>query len=479
MQEQANHIGRASNDWIVAPQTGPPHILVVDDEPDACEALRLQLEGKGYRAMSETSAYGALEKIATQDFDLVLTDVTMVEMNGLDLCQRIVETRPEMPVILVTGRGRMSTVVEALRIGARDFLTKPIDAGALLASVANALRHRTQPDASLQQPKRGTGPGSELMLTGLLGQSAAIQQVYKLIADLSGSVASVLLQGETGTGKEVIAHAIHANSRFRNGPFVAINCAAVPAGLLESELFGHARGAFTDAKTATKGLLVQANGGTLLLDEISELPLEMQPKLLRALQERTVRPVGERQEVPFDCRIIAATNRDLEAEVSAKRFREDLYYRIDVVRMTVPPLRERGDDILLLAQHFLGRLAKGSRRNTALTAPVAEKLLGYAWPGNVRELENCIERAVELTRFEQLAVEDLPDKIRYSEPTHDELPTTHAAADMVSLAELERRHVLRAMKLFDGNRTLAAKLLGIDRCTLYRRLLRYAETGSD
>jgi two-component system response regulator HydG len=295
----------------------------------------------------------------------------------------------------------------------------------------------------------------------------------ELIASLSGSSASVVVQGETGTGKELVARALHANSRFEGGPFIALNCAAVPAGLLESELFGHARGAFTDAKGARTGLLVRAHGGTLLLDEITEMSLEMQAKLLRALQERTVRPLGESREVPFDCRIVAAANVNLDAEVLAKRFREDLYYRLDVVRLIVPPLRERGDDIRELAQHFLVRQLAGSRRKLTLGAAVVEKLLAYSWPGNVRELENCIERAVALARGDELIPDDLPEKIRFSDGMVSTPAPSLPGARLVSLVDLERRHTLKALELLQGNMTRAAKLLGIDRTTLYRRLKRY------
>jgi two-component system response regulator HydG len=253
----------------------------------------------------------------------------------------------------------------------------------------------------------------------------------------------------------------------------------MPAGLLESELFGHARGSFTDAKTAKKGLFVEANGGTLLLDEIGELPLALQPKLLRALQERRVRPVGEYAEIPFDCRIIAATNRDLEVEVREKRFREDLYYRINVVRITVPPLRERGDDILLLAQHFLKHFAKKARRNATLSESATERLLSYAWPGNVRELENCIEQAVAMARLDKLTVSDLPEKIQFPDASYEAPLKNDRDPDVLPLVELERRHILRALKLLGGNKARAAELLGIDRSTLYRHLERYEASGSN
>jgi len=469
LQERSNFFGRAG----VPSRTSPPRILVVDDEPDICELLRQVLESQGYDATPETSAFGALERIAKQEFDLVLSDVSMGEMNGLDLCRYIGERRPGMPVILLTGRGNMDTVISALRLGARDFLTKPLDAESIATSVARTLQQGAPGKTNSHSRDEAADPRSKPTSMSVLGKSAVIGQVYAVVASLSDSAASVLLQGETGTGKEIVARAIHESSKFKDGPFVALNCAAVPPGLLESELFGHTRGAFTDARTATKGLLVQANGGTLLLDEIAELPLTMQPKLLRALQERTVRPVGGSDEIRFDCRLITATNRDLEAEVAAKRFRQDLYYRLDVVRITVPPLRERGDDILLLARHFMERFAARSHRTVQLTAQVAERLLSYSWPGNVRELESCMERAVAMATSEQLAVADLPEKVRLFEAEHEALDSGERDPNVVPLLELERRHILRTLKRLGGNKLRAAELLGIDRRTLYRRLERY------
>jgi two-component system response regulator HydG len=297
--------------------------------------------------------------------------------------------------------------------------------------------------------------------------------VKELVARVAHTDVSVLVEGETGTGKELVARAIHAASPRASGPFVAINCAAVPANLLESELFGHARGAFTDAKVARDGLFVQASGGTLFLDEIGEMPLEMQAKLLRALQERTVRPIGSNDEVSFDARIVAATHRDLESECNAKRFREDLYYRINVVKIGMPPLRERGNDILLLATHFLKQMCeRGKREDIHLSPAVATLLLNYDWPGNVRELENCIERAVALARFSELSVDDLPEKVRCYSPKRFVL-SADTEEEILSLDELERRYILRALKILGGNRSRAATLLGLDRRTLYRRLEKY------
>ncbi len=449
-------------------------ILVVDDDPDGCDACRMALASDGYDATAETSALEALRRVSRGEFDLVVTDVTMPEMTGIELCRRIAEGSNPVPVILLTGRGEVETVIDALRVGAIDFLRKPIDSRALSAAVARALTLQAKQTAA-SPSERDPRKRPRLDLDTTLGRSPAMQQVYELVSVLAGSLASVLLQGESGTGKDVIAHAIHDSSQVKAGPFVALNCAAMPAGLLESELFGHARGAFTDAKHASKGLFVEANGGTLLLDEIGELPIEMQPKLLRALQERTVRPIGGRDEIPFDCRLITATNRDLEREVKNKRFREDLYYRLDVVRVTVPPLRDRGDDILALARHFLARFGKNTQRS--LSPAVEQLLLAYRWPGNVRELENCIERAVTMAPADELRVEDLPSKIRAFEPTPS-IPLEAGGADVVSLNEVERRHIFRAIELASGNKTVAAQMLGINRRTLQRRLKQF-ENGTD
>jgi two-component system response regulator HydG len=450
-----------------------PHILVVDDEPEACELLRHALETAGYLVTSETTAQGALERVVSQTFDLLLTDFTMPEMDGIDLCQKVAGVRPGLPIVLFTGRANIATatVTRALRVGVRDFLTKPLEPDALFSAVTRIVGHAGHGSSEL--PGEVAGQPSELRLAGLLGESKAMRDVRSLVLNLCDSVASVVIQGETGTGKEIIAHALHSTSKLSQGPFIALNCAAMPAGLLETELFGHSRGAFTDAKTAKKGLLLQAEGGTLFLDEIGELPLAMQPKLLRAVQERKVRPVGEHQEVPFNCRIIAAANQDLELEVKAKRFREDLYYRLDVVRIAVPPLRARGVDVLLLARHFLKRFVGRSRRIVTLSPTAEARLLVYDWPGNVRELENCIERAVALARCDELTVDDFPDRIRLYAPRAERAADPEAAGDVTSLFDAERDHVLRAVRQFGGNKTQAAAILGIDRRTLYRRLERY------
>jgi DNA-binding NtrC family response regulator len=311
----------------------------------------------------------------------------------------------------------------------------------------------------------------------VIGDSPAIRRVNELVARVAKSDASVLICGETGTGKELVARQLHKQSG--RGPFVAINCAAVPPNLLESELFGHMRGAFTDAKLSRKGLFQEATGGTLFLDEVGEMPLEMQAKLLRALQERVVRPVGSDTEIPFDARIVTATHRDLEDDVAKRRFRQDLFYRINVVSINVPPLRERGSDVLKLASYFLQNSAdRTAQQGRRLSPAVAERILVYDWPGNVRELENCIERAIALSRFEELTLEDLPERIRTYRPDHFVM-TADDVEEIISLDELERRYIARALKLLNGNKARAAQLLGVDRRTLYRRLGKYASSESN
>jgi two-component system response regulator HydG len=304
----------------------------------------------------------------------------------------------------------------------------------------------------------------------IVGTSPPMLKVGELITRVAATETTVLITGESGTGKELVAKALHARSDRRDGPFVAINCAAMPESLLESELFGHVRGAFTDARSARLGLLVKASLGTLFLDEIAEMPSGMQAKLLRALQERTVRPVGGDQEQPFSARIIAATNRDLEAEVEEKRFREDLFYRINVVRIEVPPLRARGNDILQLAQHFLERYAARSRRAVVgMTHDAADRLSRYPWPGNVRELQNCIERAVTLAQSDRIGADDLPDKIDDYSPGGMAIDASNPV-ELLPMEEVERRHIRKVLEAVGGNKTLAAQILGFDRRTLYRKL---------
>ena len=445
-------------------------VFVVDDEREMADLVQLGLKKRGFQVVTFGSGADALAAMTEHDIDVVVTDLNMKGMSGLELCQRIVADRPDVPVLVLTAFGSFETAVGAIRAGAYDFVTKPVEIEALAIAVRRAGEHRqlrgeVKRLREVVASTRGRGD--------LVGASPAMHQVYDLIDQVSVTDATVLITGESGTGKEVVARAIHERSRRKAGPFVAINCAAVPEALLESELFGHAKGAFTDAKQSRQGLFQQANGGTLFLDEIGEMALALQPKLLRAIQERKVRPVGAESEVPVDVRLVAATNRDLEEMVEEKRFREDLYYRINVIHIPLPPLRARGGDVLLLAHHMLRHYAAVfDKKVVGLSPAAAERLVAYDWPGNVRELGNCLERAVALAHFEEIRVEDLPEKVRNRQNVRS--PALSAdAPELLTLEEVERRHVLRVLEACEGNRTDAAKLLGLDRKTLYRKLLRW------
>ncbi len=445
-------------------------LLLVDDDGEHCEALATTLTLLGYDVEHTTSAREALGRIGRESFAAILTDLGMSEMDGLELCTRILGTRPDTPVIVVSGQGTMDAAVSAMRAGAYDFLVKPIDLGLLTMNVARAVNHHVL-QAEVKELQQASL--ERAALGGLVGGSGVMKRMCDLVARVAASDISVLVEGETGTGKELVAQALHAAGARRGGPFVALNCSAIPANLLESELFGHVRGAFTGASNGRAGLLVKASGGTLLLDEIGDMPLDMQTKLLRALEERTVRPVGSTEEEPFDARIIAATHRTLEAEVASGRFRQDLYYRINVVRILVPPLREREGDVLRLARHFLERFAaKTGRGEMQLSPGVAAALLRYNWPGNVRELENCMERAVALARSPEVGVEDLAEKIL--SPRAAPLAVgPRQANEILTLEEVDRRYITRAITLLAGNKSRAAEVLGLDRRTLYRRLEKY------
>jgi DNA-binding NtrC family response regulator len=446
-------------------------VLVVDDDRNMCELVEAGLTRRGCQVEWRTRALDALDLLEERDFDVVLTDLKLDDLNGIALTERVLGSRPDLPVVVMTAFGSMDAAVSCLRVGAYDFITKPIEMEALAAAVMRASQHRRLSEEVRRlreevEDVRGAGE--------MVGESPAMRRVYDLVNRISGSDATVLITGESGTGKELVARALHRKSERGKGSFVAINCAAMPANLLESELFGHMKGAFTDAKRSREGLFIEASGGTLFLDEIGEMAPEMQAKLLRSLQERRVRPVGGAQEIPFDTRIVAATNRDLDADVEDGRFREDLYYRINVVRIDVPPLRLRGNDTLMLAQHFIDRIRKRSGKGVeGISSQAAQKLLEYDWPGNVRELENCMERACALARFDQVTVDDLPEKIRAYQSSHMVIASDDPA-DLPTLEDLERRYIQRVLKAVAGNKTQAARVLGVDRRTLYRKLERWS-----
>jgi two-component system response regulator HydG len=386
------------------------------------------------------------------------------------LCEQISASRPEIPVVVMTAFGSLETAVAAIRVGAYDFVTKPIEMDLLAMTLERAVKHhRLQQQVRLlcEAVQRQNGFGE------MIGESPTMRRLFDHLVRIADSEASVLITGESGTGKELVARAIHEQSRRQRGPFVAVNCAALPDNLLESELFGHARGAFTDARSDRKGLILQAQGGTLLMDEIGEMPILMQAKLLRALEESRLRPVGGDREVPFDVRFLSATNRDLEAAVEENRFREDLFFRINVIQLEIPPLRARGTDVLLLAQSFVESLARRAGKEVVgISDHAAERLLAYSWPGNVRELRNVVERAVALTRHEKLMVEDLPEKVREYRSSQvfigGDDPT-----ELVPLEQVEQRYIQHVLNAVGDNKTNAARILGLDRKTLYRKLKQY------
>ena len=448
------------------------HVLLVDDDPDLCRLVAAELSRRDVTVTWRTSGEAALAALDDLEVDVVVTDVRMDGMSGLELCARIVATRDDLPVLLLTAYSTVEAATEAIRAGASDFLEKPPDADALAAAIARAASVREVRGVVRRlrdTPARLPVPGSPI-----IGASPAMEAVARIVARVAATDVSVLVAGESGSGKELVARALHAGSRRANGPFVAVNCAAIPETLLESEFFGHVRGAFTDAHETRPGLFTQAHGGTLFLDELAELPIALQPKLLRVLQERTVRPVGGDAEAPCDIRLVTATNRDLDAAVQRGQFREDLYFRVNVVRIDVPPLRTRGFDVLALAQHFLERSAAAAGKAiTGISPAAAQCLLRYTWPGNVRELQNCVERAAVFARYDELVVDDLPEVIR----TAAVRAAVPGLSPLLSLAEAERQHVVRVVEAVHGNRTLAAQILGVDRKTLARKLRLYDETG--
>lgn len=443
-------------------------ILIADDEADLRDLLQDDLEANGYEtavAIDGRSALAHLER-EQEVIDLLLTDVRMPGLTGNQLLARMRELRPEAPVIVMTAFGSVEQAVEMVKSGAYQYLTKPFQTDELLRVLETALS-----ESAAQREQARLRRQLPMAPARIIGASKPMQELFKLIGRAARSASTVLVTGESGTGKELVARSIHELSE-RKGDFVPVNCAAIPSELIESELFGHTGQAFTGAKQARAGLFEAADSGTIFLDEVGELPLVMQPKLLRVLQEGAVRRVGADQEKTVNVRVVAATNRDLEAEIRAGRFREDLYWRLNVIHVHIPPLRERPFDIPLLVEHFLNKSAEfAGRLSLNVTREALATLTAYSWPGNARELENAIERAVALAEGANLTPEDFPERIRNSGQTAQLL--TQARQQRMTLYELEREFILETLRLTDGNKSRAAELLGCDRRTLHRKLDEY------
>jgi len=440
-------------------------ILVVDDDSAHRTMLRALINGWGYRVVEAEDGAVAVEKVNQRPFDLILMDIRMVNLSGIEALEQIKAYNPAIPIIIMTAYSSIETAVEALKKGAYDYLTKPLDFDSLRLSLERAMEH-LELKRENQQLKDRLGkqfdPGS------IIGSSPSMVGLLETVAHVAPSEATVMITGESGTGKELIAGAVHYNSPRKNGPFIKINCAAITETLLESELFGHEKGAFTGADRKKEGRFRQAHGGSLFLDEVSEMPLTMQVKLLRVLQEREVTRVGGEQVLPVDVRLIVATNRDLPELIRNGQFREDLFYRLNVVTLKIPPLRSRREDIPLLVQHFIEIFSEKNHKKQSGIAPAAmDHLIKHEWPGNVRELMNAVERGVVLSRNDYLNEEDFP--IIRSEG--DGAPAERLVD--VPLEQIEKTTILNTLASADGNKSEAARRLGITRKTLHKKLKKY------
>ena len=443
-------------------------ILVAEDEDLMRAIIKQLLEGAGYRVAAASSAEEALEVFAAEDVALTLTDIRMSGMDGLALLDRIKDVDSEALVVVMTAYSSVDSAVAALRKGAYDYVTKPFVNEDLLQSVKNGIRQRElfRENRQLRRELDRRYSFSEI-----IGTSESLQRVFRLVEKVAATNTNILINGESGTGKELVARAIHHNSPRADRPFVAINCGALPETLLESELFGHTKGAFTGAVAPRAGLFRSAEGGTVFLDEIGEISPPMQVRLLRAAQEHEVTPVGSNAPVRFDARIICATNRDLEKEVTEGRFREDLFYRLNVIEIHLPPLRERREDVPLLVRHFVKRTAREQGQPEKAVEPdVMTALINYNWPGNVRELQNAVERAFTLSG-DAIDLDSLPPRVR--DTAAGQLPLRDPDGLRPTLDEVERRHILDTLSSVNQDKTRAANILGIDLSTLYRKLKRY------
>lgn len=437
-------------------------ILIVDDETIMRESLAGWLERDGHAVQTARSGEEALRKCKENHFDILLLDIKMEGMSGLEVLRRVKESDADVAVVMITAYGSIATAIEAMKNGAFDYMLKPFDPNELGVLIEKIIRHQQQARENLylkEQFKERT------RFENMIGQSEPMQKVFDLICDVAPADTTVLISGETGTGKGLAAKAIHSHSRRCHGPYVVVNCGAIPEHLMETELFGHMKGAFTDAKETKKGRLELAHGGTLFLDEIGEIGMRMQIDLLRVLEDRVFYRVGGTQPLEADFRVVAATNRSLEQAIQDGRFREDLYYRLNVVGLTLPPLRRRKQDIPLLADHFLHRYVQETHRPVDhISRGALDEMMVYDWPGNVRELENAIERAVVVGKARQILPEDLPIVCR----------ATVAAARATTLEDVEKAHIRQILSDHQWNVARSARVLGIDRSTLYSKIKRYA-----
>lgn len=449
-------------------------IIIIEDDHELLQMLTTRLCRHGFVIAACHDGREGLAAVSSDTVDVILTALNLPDMSGTALCREISTKWPEIPVVIMTAFSSMETAIAAIRAGAYDFIPKPFDFNILELVLSRAINHRRLQDTvkRLSQALEQTRSFDEL-----IGESPAMQAMFSKLMRIADSEASVLLTGESGSGKELAARAIHKFSRRSKQPVVAINCSAMPEALLESELFGHVKGAFTNAHSDYQGLFLAAEGGTLLLDEIGELPLSLQPKLLRVLEDHCVRPVGSSVEKPFNVRVIAISNRDLEAAVREGGFREDLLYRLNVITVQVPPLRTRGTDILLLAEKYIELYAsRQDKQIDGMTNGTAQKLLAYRWPGNVRELRNAMEHAVTLTDHKKIIPDDLPEKILHFRHDHSlAIGGMPSPGELIPMAEMMHRYMHHVLNMVGGNQTLAAQILQVDRKTLYRKLHQHNE----
>ncbi len=451
----------------------PTRILIVDDDPGHLAALKTITRSWGYAVETADDGTAAVETAKTRPVDLVLMDVRMARMGGIEALKKVKSYNPAIPIIIMTAYSSVESAVEALKAGAYDYLIKPLDFELLRLTIERAREHAGLKADNMPLVSK---PGADFDPAHIVGRSKAMTVLIDMVAMVAPSEATVLITGESGTGKELIARALHFNSPRKDKPLVVVNCAAITETLLESELFGHEKGAFTGADKRREGRFMQANHGTLFLDEVSETSTNMQAKLLRVLQEKEIQRVGGEEVLPVDARVVAATNRDLEAEVAGGRFREDLYYRLNVVRLTVPPLRDRLEDIPLLAQHFLENFASRNRKTVKGFTPLAmDMLLKYDWPGNVRELENALERAVILLTGDHVTEKQLPLTVvrKYGESMGQGLAAEPPAEGTRSLEEIEKEAILATLEAAGNNKSEAARRLGITRKTLHNKMKSY------